>query len=520
QLAGGTWTASGVTLPADAMTSGTSAYAQLTALACPASGSCAAGGVYTQASGGEQALVAADNGGTWTVSDAPLPTATGGSQLTAVSCASAGQCSAVGTYASGSSNLGLVDTLSGGAWSGATLPLPSSLGAVASVSTNSLSVSCPASGACAVAGTTFDGNFEGLLDVGSGSSWTTATAPVPGGASSTDVQLDGVSCPASGSCVATGLAAVSGVEEGVIEALSGGSWAASVATPPAGTPAGAQIEVHNVACPAVGNCVADGQSDVNGNTNGLFWNLTGGTWTASAAPLPADAVTNPDPTFAPITCPAAGACIVVGGYVGTGGREGVVETDPSLAATTTTATLAKLSATTVSYSATVVGTTSSPTGSVTFSAGLDSLCSAPLVSGTATCSAGPPSASYVVASYSGDATSAPSFGTGTLPGLPVAVRPYNVWTESTKVDTLFPVVPQVIVTDSTGRGVPGVLVGFAVPASGASAMLIGWPYTVTNAAGIATSPWPFANAKAGYYDEYAYAAGVGGTVFYMANTKK
>ena len=464
--------------------------------------------------------MASDSSATWTTSAAPLPGAADGSQLFALSCSASATCVAAGTSSSAGVASGLVDTQSGAAWSAATLPLPATTATGASIANNELAVSCPSTGPCVVAGTSFDGNFEGFVDTQDGASWDTAAAPVPGGASSTDVQLDGVSCAAAGNCVATGLAAVSGVEEGVIETLSSGSWTASVAAPPAGTPAGAQIEVHDVVCPAVGSCVADGQSDVNGNTSGVFWNLVSGSWTATAVPLPSDAVTDPSPTLAPITCPAAGACVVVGTYVGTQGREGVVETDPSLAATTTTITLTALSASTTSYSATVAGTTSSPTGSVTFSAGLDPVCSAPLVNKTATCTAGPPKAAYVVASYSGDAASAPSWASGTLPGVPSIVRQYNVWTESAKINTFFPVTPQVIVTDSTGRGVAGVLVAFTAPASGASAILCGMSYVVTNAAGIATSPVPMANAKVGAYDEYAYAYGVGRTVFYMSNTKK
>ncbi|HUI04073.1 MAG TPA: hypothetical protein VLZ77_11070 [Acidimicrobiales bacterium] len=519
QLSSGTWTPSGVTLPPDALTSGPGADAQLTALSCPATGTCSAVGLYTQASGAEQAVVADDSGGTWTVSSAPLPGAADGSQLFALSCSAAVTCVAAGTVSGGGASSGLVDTETGGSWSAATLPLPSGTAAGASVANNDLSVSCPSTGPCVIAGTTFDGSFEGFLDTQDGASWDSAAAPVPGGASSSDVQLNGVSCPAAGNCVATGLAAVSSGEEGVIETLTSGSWAASVAAPPAGTPTNAQVEVHNVACPAAGSCVADGQSDVNGNTSGVFWNLVGGTWTAAAVPLPADAVTNSDPAFAPITCPAAGACVVVGEYVGTSGREGVVETDPSLPATTTKLTLTPLSSTSVSYSATVTGSTS-PTGSVTFSAGLNPLCSATLVNGTATCTAGPLKAPAALASYSGDAASSPSWAAGSLPGVPVAVRPYGMASESARVNTFFPAVPQVIVTDSSGRGVAGVLVGFTTPMVGASAILWGSSYTVTNAAGIATSPDPMANGKVGSYAEYAFAYNVGKTAISMNNTRR
>jgi hypothetical protein len=72
----------------------------------------------------------------------------------------------------------------------------------------------------------------------------------------------------------------------------------------------------------------------------------------------------------------------------------------------------------VTYSATVapVGESGTPTGTVTFTDGSDTLCSAPVASGSASCSstAAPTGYDTITASYGGDSSSDPSTGTTSL----------------------------------------------------------------------------------------------------------
>jgi len=517
QLANGVWTPSASPLPADALTYGTSAYAQLTALACPVAGSCAAVGVYTQSGGGEQAFVDGYAGGGWSAATAPLPAAASGSQFLGLSCPSAGACVATGTYLVAGTYLGMVDTLAGGAWSAVALPLPAGASSLTSIANNDLAVSCTAASSCVVAGTTFDGSYEGVVDTLSGGSWSASYAPTPGGAASPDVQLDAVACGDATDCVATGLVTVGGVAQGLIESLSSGAWSASYAPEPSGTASSTGIEVHDVACPTSTTCVAVGQSNAAGTVTGLFWNLSGGAWVVTTAPLPTDASTSPDPSFAPVTCPAAGACLAVGTYLGSSGREGVVETDPSLAASSTALSMQQVSTGTMAYTASVAGS-AGPTGSVVFSAGLSALCTATISNGTATCNGPVPSNRLVLGSYSGDAASAPSWGTTTSTAVPTLIYSWYGYVQSTPINHFFPTVVQAKVTDSAGAGVAGVVVTFSAPTKGASLYFWGSPTAVTNAQGIATSPVLSANSKSGAYFLQASAAGVYITTgFYMTN---
>ncbi len=522
QLSNGAWTPSEVTLPAGSLTTGSSAYSQLTSVSCPSSGWCTAVGLYTPNTGGEQALVDTLWGGTWSTSAAPLPAPASGSQFLSLACPASGSCVAAGTYQIGGIVLGFADTLSGGTWNGTNLPVPAGTSSLASIANNDLAVSCAAVGSCVVAGTTFDGNYEGLIDTLSGGTWTAKAVATGDGTSSTDLQLTSVACSDANDCVATGLYLESGVERGLIDTLASGTWTSSTAPVPAGTPAGANIEIHNVACPAAGTCVADGQSDVAGTINALLWNLSAGSWVVSSAPLPGDASASSDPSFAPITCPAAGVCLAVGTYLGSGGREGVVETDPSLAASTTSVTIQQTSSTAFTYSATVSGS-AGPTGTVVFSAGLTSLCSATLSNGSASCSGPVPQAHTVLASYSGDSASAPSWGSASSPTFLASITATAGYYQATKVASFFATRLVAKVTDTTGAGVPGVVVTFTLPpVAGAapSAYLWGTATAVTNAAGVATSPYLSANGVTGYYWGWASVGGISSPAgFLLANVK-
>jgi len=520
-LSGGTWAASEVALPAGSLTAGTTADASLAAVDCAGAGSCTAAGAATKTDGSQQAVVDTLSAGHWSASYPPLPGVGSGSQFLSVSCATSSSCVAAGVYDVNGIYLGALDSAAGSTWSAVALPLPAGASPLASVANGDLSVSCAAPGACAVAATTFDGSYEGVLDTESAGTWTSTAAPVPGGQSSTDLQLEALSCSDASTCVASGLVQLGGVSQGLFESLTGGSWSASVAPVPAGTDPATSVSVGDVACPADGTCVADGQGDLAGSVNGLLWNLSGGTWSTTAAPLPADAGTSSDPSFAPLSCPAIGACLALGTYLnGAGQREGVIDTDPSLAASSTTVTVQAGPSGTATFSASVSGAGGQPTGSVVFSSGLTVLCSATLVNGTAACSGPMPTSSTVLGSYSGDSVFSPSWGTAANPGGPTASQIMTGWIQSTRIDTVFAKLLEVRVTTASGAGVPGLAVTFTVPSSGPSAVLFGASTVLTNASGYATSPYVIANNKAGSYDVVARVAGLGGTnSFLLTNTK-
>ncbi|MFZ2055830.1 MAG: hypothetical protein WAV54_00270, partial [Acidimicrobiales bacterium] len=99
----GTWTDPEAPLPAGA---GTDPDVVPNSVSCPSAGDCAAVGYYTDSSGYHQGLLLTESSGTWTATEAPLPAGAGTPpdvSLSSVSCASAGNCAAVGWYADSSS---------------------------------------------------------------------------------------------------------------------------------------------------------------------------------------------------------------------------------------------------------------------------------------------------------------------------------------------------------------------------------------------------------------------------------
>ena len=80
--------------------------AEITSVSCASAGNCSAGGCYTDSSGHQQAFVVNEVNGTWgTAMEVPGTAALnqgGDAGITSVSCASAGNCSAGGDYTDGS----------------------------------------------------------------------------------------------------------------------------------------------------------------------------------------------------------------------------------------------------------------------------------------------------------------------------------------------------------------------------------------------------------------------------------
>ena len=99
----------------------------LSSVSCASPGNCTAVGSYINSSGKQQGLLLTENSGTWGAGvQAPLPAGATTAGLAAVSCASAGNCSAVGDYTDSAGTLqGLLLSESSGAWGAgvkATLP--------------------------------------------------------------------------------------------------------------------------------------------------------------------------------------------------------------------------------------------------------------------------------------------------------------------------------------------------------------------------------------------------------------
>ena len=79
----------------------------------------------------------------------------------------------------------------------------------------------------------------------------------------------------------------------------------------------------------------------------------------------------------------------------------------------------------------------------------------------------------------------------------------------------------VLVTDSTGHGVPNVPVTFTLPSSGASAVPWGPTTVLSNASGHVAAPYMSANGKTGTYIVWATSSAIPSAYgyFFFTNTK-
>jgi hypothetical protein len=344
-LSDGTWTAAAVP-----DVSSKKNFASLAAVSCPARGSCVAVGFFTAAAGVFTPVIKMLSGGHWKPARPPLPAdadTAAAATLNDIACPAAGTCVASGWYiAERGVRDGYVDTLANGTWTAASVPLPSDAAPEqpsATVSTYLAAVACPAVGTCVASGQYRDGSgqVEPFIDTLSAGTWTAARAALPADAAAPgqNGSLWAIACPAPGACVAGGHYLVRGGQPRYLtETQSGGGWTAAALPLPADAAADqkwsqyATTTIGALACESAGACVATaGYVDNANEILPLIEALSGRTWTATQAPLPADAAPGTGQANAAYlelaTCPAAGHCLTVGSYPAADGTvEGLIET--------------------------------------------------------------------------------------------------------------------------------------------------------------------------------------------------
>src|SRR6266487_4683701 len=181
-------------------------------VSCASAGNCAAVGSYTDGSGHQQAFVVSERDGHWRKAiEVPGSGALnkGGLALAvSVSCPSAGNCAAVGDYLDGSGHLqAFVVSERDGHWRKA-IEVPGSGALNQGSSAQALSVSCTSAGNCAAVGCYLDGSGHRQAFVVSerDGHWRKAIE-VPGSGALNkggEAQALSVSCTSAGNCAAVG----------------------------------------------------------------------------------------------------------------------------------------------------------------------------------------------------------------------------------------------------------------------------------------------------------------------------
>jgi hypothetical protein len=298
-------------------------------LACFPAGSCVLVGSYKDAAGRSQAFITSQVHGTWS-KISWVPGLAGldrghSNGLSELSCPSAGNCTAAGTYAdaAGASHPFVVAQVHGKWGSALAVPDLAGLpGQVADTIPGLGPISCASAGNCALAGTYSvtranpdSGSNQVYVDNEVNGVWGTPTA-VPGlAALNADLvdSINAISCPAPGDCSAGGQYTDSELSANAfVVNETNGTW---------GTATEVKTQIHSnwitsISCPSSGNCVAGGVDNVDEDalsSSAFIVTETRGTW-GEAVPVPGiDKLNQGDQGWLnQISCSSVGNCGIAG----------------------------------------------------------------------------------------------------------------------------------------------------------------------------------------------------------------
>lgn len=314
----------------------------LPALSCSSAGNCSAGGAYSDSAGNVEGLVLNEVKGVWRAPVRLLPPLGADKDpsltINSMSCASGGNCAAVGSFEDTHSNgQSLVADEVRGVWQRTQkVTLPS--GATATVQNSQIhSVDCWSPGNCSAIGSYFDGTqptgYEQGLEVNEVRGvWGRARETRLPASANIDpyAVISQVACTHAGNCVAVGsYISQDNATEGLLITEVDGVWKrAAAAVLPGNASAYPSAALSEVTCVSTNNCTALGTyTNVGGDVEGLTVSERHATWArAVAMAMPSGAAPNPRTFFygyGGLTCPSIGNCSAGGQYlVGTSTYEG------------------------------------------------------------------------------------------------------------------------------------------------------------------------------------------------------
>ncbi len=305
--------------------------AQLTSVSCGSAGNCAAGGFYTDGSGRAQAFVVSERNGTWGTAIEVPGSGTlnkgGNAEVTSVSCASAGNCAAGGDYTGRFLHAqAFVVSETNGTWAKAR-QVPGSGTLNKGGNADVTSVSCASAGNCSAGGTYADGSGHQQAFVVSERNGTWGTAiEVPGSGTLNkggSAVVGSVSCASPGNCAAGG-DYTDGSRHGQVFVVgqTNGTWGKAIEVPGSGTlNKGGSADTFSVSCASAGNCAAGGSyTDGSGRAQAFVVSERNGTW-GKAIEVPGSGALNkggiaglPAAFTGSVSCASAGNCAAGGFY--------------------------------------------------------------------------------------------------------------------------------------------------------------------------------------------------------------
>jgi hypothetical protein len=276
---------------------------ELPAVSCVSATDCTAVG-YLDARGKQVSPLAEHwDGRAWAVQATPAPAGTSDGELLAVSCVSATACVAVGVTDDPLGSV-LADVWNGSGWAAQVVPGPPDAS-----SSELTSIACRSADRCDATGVSdVGGRAQTLAMSWNGRGWSVASTPSP----APDNELEGVSCAGRATCTAVGYDYPVGpdsVQVPLALRWNGRAWQVQPTADPPGVQASYLLAVSG---PPASDCTAVGYTNAGASSPPLplaeQWN--GATWTIEATPLPARSAGGGE--LVGISCASAANCTAVG----------------------------------------------------------------------------------------------------------------------------------------------------------------------------------------------------------------
>src|SRR5262249_35296303 len=237
----------------------TGGNAGVRSVSCASAGNGSAGGHYADASGGRHAFVISERNGSWGTAQEVAGNLNTGvdARVDSVSCASAGSCSAGGQYKDGDNWQAFVISEVNGTWGTAREVAGNlNINGLASVT----SVSCASAGNCSAGGTyDYSYNFGFVVSEKNGVWGTAIKVPGLGALAFRFADVFAVSCASAGNCAAGGDYETAAGFQGFVAVEKNGVWGKAIKVPGLGSLGNGQYAaVESVSCASAGNCAAGG----------------------------------------------------------------------------------------------------------------------------------------------------------------------------------------------------------------------------------------------------------------------
>jgi hypothetical protein len=243
------------------------------------------------------------SGGTWVATQLASPTGDTTSQLLAISCADATDCTAIGTGNTNSTSTSTPSSpvlyqWSSDAWNSQVISFPAGVtvdrvGGISCWSPTLCDASASSSGDTAV-----------VLKI---TGMAVAYDSLPLVATRTFAEFNSISCLSATACVMTGSSGAVGGWDGITAALTGTTWTQTLIDPPVGDN---EPDIASVVCQSKSSCIAVGSdgSQSQQSTDATLFTLVGSTWSQSAIVVAGQS----SATLYGISCASARSCVAVG----------------------------------------------------------------------------------------------------------------------------------------------------------------------------------------------------------------